>query len=210
VQTLFSSGYLGGIAFMVGLGQVMVAILDVIFHQYVELGVAGLDARSAFEGRFWGMVNSGSMLLQLLTPLVLRLLSVRLMHLLIPLSHLALLGVLWLNPTLWAAAAALAWFKIVDYSFFRACKEVLYVPLGFDARYRAKMVIDMVVYRATKGSAALLLSLALQAGVALGALLPGAGVVAGAVWTLFALKTGREFATLRDNSQAHTPKQGGH
>jgi ATP/ADP translocase len=40
------------------------------------------------------------------------------------------------------------------YSVFRAVKELLYVPLSFDARYRAKEIIDAFVYRASKGMTA--------------------------------------------------------
>jgi ATP/ADP translocase len=45
-------------------------------------------------------------------------------------------------------------FKVLDYSVFRAVKELLYVPLSFDARYRAKEIIDAFVYRASKGMTA--------------------------------------------------------
>jgi len=41
---------------------------------------------------------------------------------------------------------------VLDYSVFRASKEILYIPLSFDARYRAKEVIDAFVYRGAKGA----------------------------------------------------------
>ena len=37
---------------------------------------------------------------------------------------------------------------------FRAAKEILYIPLSFDARYRAKQVIDSFGYRFAKGGSA--------------------------------------------------------
>jgi len=204
IGLLASSPYLLSIAAIIGLGQVMAATLDVTFHAKMSDAVTGLDQRSAFEGQFWSYVNAGSMLMQLVTPIVLKLLSVRLLHMLIPLTHMAAVGALLLFPSLATAGIAFAWFKILDYSLFRACKEVLYVPLDFDARYRAKMVIDMVVYRTTKGSAALLLSLVRRVTAVLTAFLPVVAGLSAILWVLFALKIGQDFAKLEnveENSQ---------
>jgi len=52
--------------------------------------------------------------------------------------------------------------KTVDYSVFRAAKEVLYIPLSFTARYRAKMTVDALIYRSSKGVVSALLSVSSQ------------------------------------------------
>jgi hypothetical protein len=73
--------------------------------------------------------------------------------------------------------------KTVDYSVFRAAKEVLYIPLPFTARYRAKLTIDALIYRSTKGVASALLSLAaLVAGVLPLRLHPLLAVALGGFW----------------------------
>ena len=206
---LRQSPYLSGIAVMVGLGQVMVAALDVLFHLYVARDIGGLDSRAAFEGDFWFYVNLGSMIVQAATPLVLLLLSVNVLHVLIPLTHLGLLSAIVFFPGLQTAAAAFAWFKILDYSLFRACKEVLYVPLDFDARYRAKMVIDMVIYRTTKGGAALGLRLLEHAVAAFTSPLLAVIATGAVLWTVFGWKTGREFATLEKETESNLPTDDG-
>jgi len=193
---LASSKFLASIAIVVGLGQVLVAALDVVFHQELELTIVGLDERSAYEGRFWGWVNGGSMVLQLAAPFLLKVMSVPLLHLLIPLTHIAAVAAMMAFGGLFAAAAAFSWFKVVDYSIFRSCKEVLYVPLDFDSRYRAKMVIDMVVYRASKGGAALLLSALGGVQLIAARLLPVSALAAAGLWLFFALRIGRGCATL--------------
>jgi ATP:ADP antiporter, AAA family len=197
-QLMRRSRYLLGIAAVVGLGQVMAGTLDVVFHEHVYTGISSVDERAAFGGRFWFWVNAGSMVLQVLTPVALRLLAVPLLLLVVPMTHLVAVGALLVHPGLWTAALAFAWFKMVDYSLFRASKEVLYVPLDFDARYRAKMLIDMTVYRVTKGGAGIVLSLARWVAASLTALLPLVAAAAAAAWFLFALKIGRDFAKLRD------------
>jgi ATP/ADP translocase len=46
-------------------------------------------------------------------------------------------------------------FKVFDYSLFRGAKELIYMPLDFDSRYRAKEIIDVLGYRTGKGGSAL-------------------------------------------------------
>jgi len=195
LKTLFRSRYLLGIAAVVGLGQVMVANLEVVWLHQLSLEGAGLDKGSAASGHFWTWVNVGSMSLQVFTPLIMTVISVRVLHLLVPLSHLVAVGALIVYPSLLTAGIAFAWFKMVDYSVFRVCKEVLYVPLGFDARYRAKMAIDMVVYRTTKGGAGLLLKLAERAALLPVAWLPAVAAVAALAWLPFGSRLGKEFQT---------------
>src|SRR5699024_4297091 len=64
--------------------------------------------------------------------------------------------VLFGSPTLFNAGMAYMVFKVLDYSIFRAAKELLYIPLSFDARYRAKELIDVFGYRFGKGGMSLM------------------------------------------------------
>ena len=113
------------------------------------------DARTAFLGYFWTGVNGGAALLQfIVAPLLLPRLSLRLLHAGIPVLHMLAAVLLFLHPALGVGAFAFLVFKSVDYSLFRAAKEILYMPLPFDARYRAKEIIDAFGYRASKGGAA--------------------------------------------------------
>ena len=92
--------------------------------------------------------------LQLCAGFVLRFIPIRILHPSIPLIHLIAGAVLTVAPSLRSAAAAFLLFKAFDYSLFRAAKEILYIPLSFDARYRAKQVIDSFGYRFAKGGSA--------------------------------------------------------
>jgi AAA family ATP:ADP antiporter len=115
------------------------------------------------------------------------------LHLLVPLTHAACILALLVHPCLATAAIAFGWFKVVDYSVFRAAKEVLYVPLDFDARYRAKMLIDMVIYRTSKGASALALSLASALVQRFMPFLPLVALTAAAAWVPLAAVIGRGF-----------------
>jgi AAA family ATP:ADP antiporter len=85
-------------------------------------------------------------------------------------------------PSLTAAAAALMMFKVLDYSLFRAAKELVYVPLSFDARYRAKELIDAFGYRLAKGGASLGLVVANRLMTVPAVALPGIALVALVAW----------------------------
>ncbi len=142
------------------------------------------EPRTAFLGFFCGGINAVAFVLQLgLCPWLLRRFQVRHILAAIPLLYgaAALAGVVM--PLLPVLGAALFLSKTVDYSVFRASKEVLYVPLPFTARYRGKMTIDALIYRSTKGVASALLSLAgLVAGVLPLRLYPLLAVAFGGFW----------------------------
>ena len=104
-------------------------------------------------------------------------------HLGIPLVHIAACAALLVYPTLLTGAAAFLLFKALDYSLFRAGKEILYIPLSFDVRYRAKEVIDAFVYRFSKGALGMLATAAgAVAGSLPAAVYPAAAAVAALAW----------------------------
>ena len=147
------------------------------------------EPRTAFLGYFFGGINAVAFIFQLgLCPWLLRRFQVRHILAAIPLLYgaAALAGVFL--PLLPVLGAAFFLSKTVDYSVFRATKEVLYVPLPFTARYRGKMTIDALIYRSTKGVASALLSLAgLVAGVLPLRIYPLLAIVFGGFWNRVSL-----------------------
>lgn len=134
------------------LTQTVSTVLDLCFNGFLADAVPGRDERTAYLGDFYALLNGGAFLMQfIVTPLLLRYLALRHIHMGIPLLHAAAAIVVLLEPSLAVAAGAYLLFKAVDYSLFRGAKELLYMPLPYDARYRAKEVIDAFGYRASKG-----------------------------------------------------------
>ncbi len=163
---------------VVGITQIVSTSLNLRFYNLLEITIPTLDARTAYLGSFWFGVNSASFILQfVISPIVLTRLPLRWVHLGIPAVHFIAAAVLVFHPTLFAAAAAFLLFKCLDYSLFRAAKEVLYIPLSFDARYRAKQVIDTFTYRFSMGFTGGILSVITRA----------AGAIPGAAYTVLAM-----------------------
>jgi AAA family ATP:ADP antiporter len=177
------------LALIVFASQSISVLFDIAFSRSLQLAMPLQEPRTAFLGYFFGGVNAVAFILQLgLCPWLLRRFRVRSILAAVPLLYgfAALAGVAW--PLLPILAGAYFLSKTVDYSVFRASKEVLYVPLPFTARYRGKLTIDALIYRSTKGLASGLLSLAgLVAGVLPLRLYPILAVLLGGFWNRVSL-----------------------
>ncbi len=150
--------------------QVIAAVLDFKFNELLSVEFAGAtDMETAFQLRFWGFLNLASIGLQfVIAPLLLSFIALRLVHLMLPLIHFTAIIFAIIEPSVFSVGLAFFLFKAFDYSIFRAAKEILYIPLEFDARYRAKEVIDVFGYRTGKGGSSVLIALAQRAGVIMG------------------------------------------
>lgn len=172
------------LAAAIALAQVVGTLLDVAFHRAVEAAIPGKDPRSSFLGYYWSAVNGGALLLQLAgCPLLLPRARLRFLYAAVPLLHLVAAAAAAFSPTLGLCGVAFWLFKALDYSVYNAIKEMFYIPFSFAARYRAKAVIDAVIYRGAKGLTSAVLSAATAAGAALPlAWLPALGAAFSAAW----------------------------
>ena len=176
---------------LIAAAQLLATVLDLSFKELLQLQIPNPDQQNAFSGGYYGWLNGIALLSQLfLTPVLLTFVGMRYVHLAIPIVHIAACAYLFASPSLYRAGAALMIFKVLDYSVFRAAKELLYVPLSFDVRYRAKEMIDVLGYRASKGITSLgikaLQTLGVTFSTSLYALLgiAGAGVWLSLVWPI--------------------------
>ena len=155
VRTLFRSRYLVFIGLLILSTQVVSTVLDLRFNALAELERPDTDMRTAFYGSVYGYLGLGAGVLQLVAvPLVLRFVAMRYIHLSIPIVHFVSSLILTVSPSLRTGTGAYVIFKALDYSIFRAAKELFYMPLSYDSRYRAKQVIDSFGYRFSKGGSA--------------------------------------------------------
>jgi AAA family ATP:ADP antiporter len=157
------------LALLVGITQVVSTLVDLQLSYYVERSFPLKDQRTSWLGGFYALLNVGAAVMQfVITPLLLRRMKVRTVHLGIPVLHGMAVVLVLVLPGLWTAALAYGLFKALDYSLFRAAKELVYVPLTYDARYRAKELIDAFGYRAAKGGVGGILALVGRLGYGVG------------------------------------------
>jgi AAA family ATP:ADP antiporter len=163
LKMIGASHYLTFILAIVVLMQLCATLLEFQFNFVLEKTIFEKDLRTEYTGRIFGLVHIGTISLQLFG-------SFLLMHFLgIKRSHFAIPLMLCLNsivfqffPLFGVISFAYICIKSCDFSLFAIIKEVLYIPLTPDEKFRAKSVIDVFAYRSAKALASLLI-LGLQA-----------------------------------------------
>jgi ATP/ADP translocase len=154
--------------------QVSVGLMEYQFNAHLEMNILDKDLKTAYCGKLSGMINLLSLLFQFLGGfLMVKSLGLRGSHFLIPLllCSSALFSLSF--PTFGILSFSYVFLKAVDFSLFGVIREMLYVPLQLDAKYRAKAIIDVFAYRTSK--ALISLGLILCQSIAGSYLLKGAG-----------------------------------
>jgi AAA family ATP:ADP antiporter len=161
---------------------------------YMEQGriVAASLADTASRTRLFASVDLAvsclSLVLQMaVTGQVLRRFGVVAGLALLPLAGLAAFAAIAIWPTLLVLVAAQGARRAVDYALARPAREVLFTVVSREAKYKAKSVIETVVYRGGDAAGGWLAALAAAAGIGAGGiallwLAPVAGWVALSAW----------------------------
>jgi AAA family ATP:ADP antiporter len=146
-----SSKLLISIMLMVVFMQVTATLTDFQFNTFLERLYPQKDVRTAYFGRLLGYGNILTMSFQLLGVYVLiRFMGKFKTHLLVPLV-LCVNGIGFiLFPVYGVISYAFVTIKCFDFSLFNVIKEMLYIPLKIEEKFRAKALIDVFVYRGAK------------------------------------------------------------
>jgi AAA family ATP:ADP antiporter len=156
-SVMAKSRYLLFVFFMIAVVQVVITLVDFRTNQLLETTFPDLDQRTAVIGQIYAAIDVGAMVLQVSTGGILRLLGVPLVLMGIPVVLLLVMSPLLVAPIFATLAVAKVGGKVMDYSIFRAAKEILYIPLSPSEKTEGKAVVDMFTYRVAKGGASLLL-----------------------------------------------------
>ena len=164
--------------------QVVSAVLDYRFQGLLSTEFDGRpDEENEFQGKFFGTLNASVLLLQFcITPLLLTFVALRWVHILMPLIHVTAIAFAIYEPSVFSVGLAFFLFKAFDYSIFRAAKELLYLPLSFDERYRTKEIIDVFGYRTGKGASSVVIVALQNLGVVMSNYYLATAFVATSLW----------------------------
>lgn len=144
------SPYLIGALLLVVFMQVSVGLTEYRFNTHLESTILDKDLRTAYCGRLIGITNILSLILQFVGGfLMVRTLGLRGSHFFVP----VLLGCSSFFPI----PISYAVFKSVDFSLFSVIREMLYIPMKLDEKFRAKAIIDVFAYRSSKALVSLLI-----------------------------------------------------
>lgn len=139
--------------------QVSSTILDYQFSTLLKQNFPILDLRTQFTGRLFGVVNTVNIFLQFIgSMLLLKWVGLKGTHALIPLILLCN-GLLFIAyPVFGVICASFGTIKSLDYSIFGITKEMLYLPLNVEEKFKAKAIIDVFAYRSSKAIVSLLIA----------------------------------------------------
>lgn len=146
-----SSKLLTAILLMVTFMQVTATITDFQFNTYLEKLYPIKDERTQYFGRLLCFGNILTMSFQFLGIYVLiKYLGKYRTHLMVPFI-LCLNGITFLiYPVFNIISYAFLTIKCFDFSLFNVIKEMLYIPLKTEEKFRAKALIDVFMYRGAK------------------------------------------------------------
>ena len=151
ISLIRRNGFLASVLLLVVVMQVSVGLMEYQFNAHLEMNILEKDLRTAYCGRLMGAMNILSALFQIGGSfLMVHLLGLRRSHFLIPLLLLASALTSWAIPTFAMISLSYVFLKSVDFSLFAVSREMLYIPLRLDEKFRAKAIIDVFAYRTSK------------------------------------------------------------
>ncbi len=132
-------------------------LVEYQFNTLVEANVAGLNDRTGFFGAFYQWLNVVALVVQFfLTSRILRTFGVGAALFLLPVGLAGGSLAIFFLPTLWSGAFTMMYDGSMNYSLNQSTREVLYLPIERELRYKVKPLIDMIFYRLSKAVGSLL------------------------------------------------------
>ncbi len=138
---------LGMVTFM----QLAAALTDFQFSTLLSERIPEKDLRTAYLGKLLSYGNILTMTFQFVgTYILIHFLGLYRSHLLVPviLGTNALFFIAF--PSFGLMSYNFIVLKCLDFSLFSVIKEMLYIPLGVEQKFRAKAIIDVFMYRGAK------------------------------------------------------------
>jgi AAA family ATP:ADP antiporter len=196
IRMLRESRHLQIIAMVIGFAAIGAAIIEQQLNMAAEESQGSGDAIAAFLAQIIVYLSLIGFFIQVvLTSRIHRYLGIGFALLILPVS-LGSTGLLMLlNGAVWTAALA----RIVDtslrYTVDKTSREILFLPLPTDLKYRAKPFVDVTMDRISKGVGALLILVLIKDwGLGLSwQQLSYASLTMTALWIFFALRARREY-----------------
>lgn len=195
-DTVRKNYYLKLLAGVVTLTLVVSTLIDFQFKGVVDIRVSGKDNLITFFGHFYTGLLIFSFFLQLLmASKIIKRYGIRFTLLLFPLILiLCSLGIA-ISPIILFAIVLKGSDKSLSYSINQSVRELLYIPVSPELKYRAKIFIDMFLNRFAKGLGGLILLilLSLKLGISSVRVVSIVSLVFIFAWIILNLKASKEY-----------------
>jgi AAA family ATP:ADP antiporter len=165
LRLLRSSRHLQIISLVIGFGAVVsnMAEQQVLMAAAEFKGEQNADAIAAFLGQLIVYLSLIGFVIQVtLTSRIHRILGIGFALLMLPVSMGGAAVIVLMNRALWAPSVGRVIDTSIRYTIDKTSREVLFLPLPLDLKYRAKPFIDVTMDRFAKGVGALLILLCIK------------------------------------------------
>lgn len=153
---IYRSRYLKFILLIVVFMQVASTLLDFQFNSFLQQLFADKDQRTAYAGQIFSVVHAINICFQFFgTFLIVHWVGFKRSHFFIPLIFASQALSVLIVPSFALITLSFGMIKACDYSIFNILKEMLYLPLSVDEKFKAKAVIDVFAYRSSRALASL-------------------------------------------------------
>ena len=185
------SRYLVLVLILIAVVQLAITLVDFEFNRVLEQMYPNEDVRTGIIGEVYAVISFITVAMHLSTGPFLRLVGIPVALLLVPFMMGGAVGALIVVRGFTTAAVLKITSKCLDYTWFRAAKECLYIPLDYTDTTMGKSVVDMFTYRIAKGATSLLLLGMIAVGA--GGLVVWLVLAALVAWLLVAAAVNRMF-----------------
>lgn len=154
------SRYLMLIALMVILTMIVSTLIDYQFSSQVQAKYTQRETKQAFLALFFGLLTVFAFFFQILltSSFLKKTKGIRFTLLMAPLVLMTgSVGILVLGISLFSVTAVKGSDESLTFSLNQSVREILYIPVALDLRYKARPFIDMFINRVAKVIAAVLL-----------------------------------------------------
>jgi AAA family ATP:ADP antiporter len=165
LRMLRSSRHLQIISLVIAFGAICAAIVEQQLNMAAAeaKGAQNTDAIAAFLGQLIVYLSLAGFFIQLtLTSRIHRVMGIGFALLVLPVSMGASATLILLNRALWAPSFGRILDTAIRYTVDKTSREVLFLPLPADLKYRAKPFVDVTMDRLAKGVGAVLILLCIK------------------------------------------------
>lgn len=158
IRLIRSSRFLIFALLIVVFMQMVTAIADFQFNDFLGKAFPEKDLRTEYTARIMGIMHSLTIFLQFAGSFFLiQFLGFKRTHYLIPILVVLCASLFGAFPVFPIVSLVLVTTKALDFSLFGVVREMLYIPLNPDEKFRAKAVIDVFAARTSKALASLII-----------------------------------------------------
>ncbi len=144
--------YLSLMALIVSLTFIVSVLIDFQFNGIIENNISGENNLASFYGLFNAGVMVFAFLIQIfITEGMIKRLGIRGTLLFYPIILIFLCVGIFFSPLILLAVSIKASDKSLSYSVNQSIREILYIPVDPELRYKAKIFIDMFLQRFARG-----------------------------------------------------------